>query len=555
MNNKHALKQQQRTPQRRSNPVDDSDEWEDADVETALDLTTMSESSSRVSEGSRKQPSTPRRQIKVARSGGTPKRHGLTTPQRRSNRPSESSTPVARAAAPVKTRAGAQQSNTFGKILHTTLSVAFEILLWSIRLFHVILAPFYPYVAAGGAILLLISLTTHLLLDSLPPLLFRIPGHLLRLVLPSLPSFAWWTAPDTDTAVGQGVALLPLRLLATPVCTFTGQACLLSLASKRESQAGETRMIKARPFWEWQLTSARNAVDVGNVARNLAKEASGAKSIFESVARLSEGGLMDRLEHVRIWELGVAVQIGSNLEDREMLGQGLVELGNNAKDLSDELVEINAMAINAFTWLQWEFASVYRTLSLPQGQLSSAQKLAERLNGLLNKLSDTLTDLHRLTSRAHLTAVRGSDQGNRLRTNLGLINADLVRQNEVEPGWKAAVEKVNHFFVGGEPSKMERIRRDVKITRQTIESLSTIIQDLEISRTQIKSFRDQIGQFDASMMGFHMGANAEHGIGPEEELRILADVVAEFGQSIGRAKGGGSGAERSSESDSRRLEA
>ena len=211
------------------------------------------------------------------------------------------------------------------------------------------------------------------------------------------------------------------------------------------------------------------------------------------------------------------------------------------------------MSVNAFTWLQWEvsqtrslrfklisaqFASVYRVLSLPPAQHPSSSVLSSRLNTLLNRLSETLTDLHRLTSHAHATAIRGSDQGNRLFTHLKHINADLERQRDVDPAWKYAVDKVNHFFVGGEPSKMELIRRDVKITRSTIGSLSTLLQDLQRSRIAIKGFRDQIGYFDASMMGFHLGASSEGGIGPEEELRILADVVDDFGQSVGLARAG-----------------
>ena len=85
---------------------------------------------------------------------------------------------------------------------------------------------------------------------------------------------------------------------------------------------------------------------------------------------------------------------------------------------------------------------------------------------------------------------------------------------------------------------MELIRRDVKITRNTIDSLSTLLQDLQRSRIAIKGFRDQIGYFDASMMGFHLGASSEGGIGPEEELRVLAEVVDDFGQSVGLARAG-----------------
>ena len=147
------------------------------------------------------------------------------------------------------------------------------------------------------------------------------------------------------------MALLPIRTLATPLCALTGQVCALSLATKRN---GPSQVQPAKPFWMWTWSSTADAVNVGEVARSLAKEATGAKDIFESVAKLSDGGIMDRLEYVRIWELGVAVQVGSSLDEKEFLGKGLVDLGNNAKDLSDELVELNAMAVNAFTWLQWE---------------------------------------------------------------------------------------------------------------------------------------------------------------------------------------------------------
>jgi len=105
------------------------------------------------------------------------------------------------------------------------------------------------------------------------------------------------------------------------------------------------------------------------------------------------------------------------------------------------------------------------------------------------------------------------------------------------------VDKANHFFVGGDPTKSELIARDLRLTDLTINSLSTLVRDLESSRSGIKGFRDQIGFFDASMMGFHLGAGAHVGMGPEEEVRMLAEVVDEFGTAVGRAKGGRRGAE------------
>ena len=93
-------------------------------------------------------------------------------------------------------------------------------------------------------------------------------------------------------------------------------------------------------------------------------------------------------------------------------------------------------------------------------------------------------------------------------------------------------------MVGGEPTKSELIARDLRLTDLTIRSLSGLVDDLEESRLGIKGFRDQIGFFDASMMGYHLGAGEHVGIGPEEEVRMLAEVVEELGASVGRAKGG-----------------
>jgi len=148
-----------------------------------------------------------------------------------------------------------------------------------IRLIHTVLAPVYPYLFLTAFALVAISWASYGLLNVIPPLLFQIPGHLLRVVLPSFRG-----SSTSDMAIGQGLALLPLRTLATPACVLTGQLCTLSFVNQTSG-------------WSW--TRREPEVDVGVVARSLVKEAKGAKDIFQSIALLSDGGLMDRLEYVR----------------------------------------------------------------------------------------------------------------------------------------------------------------------------------------------------------------------------------------------------------------
>ena len=238
------------------------DEWED-------ELDILDDESERSSSAARRRGEIPRTPVKraVARAK---------TPSRASPaRPTRISTPVRdrRAAASKPTRTGSQSA------LLSALSMLFEVLLGLIRLLHTILAPVYPYLFLAGFALIVLSWASYGLINVIPPLLFRVPGHILRLILPSFGSIS-----GSDVAIGQRMALIPLRTLATPACALTGQLCGLSFISKSSS---------------WNLRRRAPEVDVGEVARSLVKEAKGAKDIFESIALLSGGGMMERLEYVK----------------------------------------------------------------------------------------------------------------------------------------------------------------------------------------------------------------------------------------------------------------
>lgn len=180
-----------------------------------------------------------------------------------------------------------------------------------------------------------------------------------------------------------------------------------------------------------------------------------------------------------------------------------------------------------------------KALRAPPASRQSTHQLSARLNTLLRRLGDSLDKLHSSASNAFILAQKGSTTGQTLRTRLNPVVEDLRGQHERAPGWKLAVDKSKHFLTGGEISKAERISRDLAITQETIQSISGLVRGLEESRLGIKTFVSQIGYFQASMMGFHLGAGEQMGMGPEEEIEMLAQVVGELGRSVGRAKNPG----------------
>jgi len=51
-----------------------------------------------------------------------------------------------------------------------------------------------------------------------------------------------------------------------------------------------------------------------------------------------------------IWELAVAVRASSGLDNREVLGKDLKELGDMTRDVKDSMTSLNSKGINAFSW-------------------------------------------------------------------------------------------------------------------------------------------------------------------------------------------------------------
>jgi hypothetical protein len=179
-----------------------------------------------------------------------------------------------------------------------------------------------------------------------------------------------------------------------------------------------------------------------------------------------------------------------------------------------------------------------KSLSQPAKTRQSPADLSRRLNSLLNKLSDNLSTLQSQATQSHTLAIKGSVAGQQVSQELYSLRTDLKRVTDLQPGWKSAQDKAKHFFLGGEPSPTELVARDLRLAELTIEGLSDLVHGLEGTRAGIKAFRDQIGFFDASMMGYHLGASIS-GVDAGEEVEVLAGVVAEFGRAIGRAKGKG----------------
>jgi hypothetical protein len=99
-------------------------------------------------------------------------------------------------------------------------------------------------------------------------------------------------------------------------------------------------------------------------------------------------------------------------------------------------------------------------------------------------------------------------------------------------------EAVVAFAVGKpEPTRLDVMTKDLRLSTETVGNLRLIRKGLERTRRELIVHRNQVGMFKAGVMGFHLGAE-EGGLGVEDELMVLEQVVEEMKRAVGGVKGG-----------------
>ncbi|KAI5481619.1 hypothetical protein MNV49_002845 [Pseudohyphozyma bogoriensis] len=255
---------------------------------------------------------------------------------------------------------------------------------------------------------------------------------------------------------------------------------------------------------------------LGGVARSVKVQAMQAMDLFQSVLALGgPDGVGTNLHHVALWELAVAVEHTSGLEDRDFLGKQLHVLGDMTRDVKDEVIRLNSQGISSFTWIVHEFTRIEDLLARPQPP--SEDFLQNSLTKLYQKISSDLTLLLSSLDRALPLADRASALGGRVGSALAIEYSRVQREKEEIPVWRGLVER-NSW-------KGKQLRRDLELAGGSVEWVKDVRRDLEDTRSGFVEYAANVGHFKAGVVGYHLSG---HGLSTEEEVDSLKGVMSEF---------------------------
>jgi hypothetical protein len=116
---------------------------------------------------------------------------------------------------------------------------------------------------------------------------------------------------------------------------------------------------------QWEQTSAA-------AARAASQGASQAVNIFQHLSELSDPKSVGLALHpVECWELATAVRY-SSLDDREFLSTEMSKLGDQTRDLKEQVINVNAEGLNSMQWILY-VTSFHTSMSL-SGHYTSCRK-------------------------------------------------------------------------------------------------------------------------------------------------------------------------------------
>ncbi|POW18665.1 hypothetical protein PSHT_05477, partial [Puccinia striiformis] len=261
----------------------------------------------------------------------------------------------------------------------------------------------------------------------------------------------------------------------------------------------------------------RSDSSLAQIARTVTGTAQKA-STFDSVIQLSDPKNLG-LYQTEILELSFAIRWSSTqLNDKDLISNGLAELSDLSRQLKDQLVDLNGQGLNTFSFIA--MSDLMNWVSTGERKYTS-QTIAKNLDILFEHLSTELTQL--LNSIENLIPLASRS------TNLGIQISERLYQEHYQ-----LVNKKNNQGLFKKLSDLttfsgKQLNRDLTLTSESISNLKLTWLKLESIRTDLLTYRNNVANFKASFTGWHL---ADHQLTPEDELFSMREVIQRFQSTI-----------------------
>ncbi|PLW08643.1 hypothetical protein PCANC_25060, partial [Puccinia coronata f. sp. avenae] len=265
---------------------------------------------------------------------------------------------------------------------------------------------------------------------------------------------------------------------------------------------------------------------ISQIAQSVTGTARVASDVLDSVIQLSEPGHL-ALHQTEIIELPYAILWSSELPEKDRLSNNLNELSTLSGELRNKLYGLNRQGLNSFSSISHEFLRLQDLLYWVQtgDKKYTFETIADNLEILVFHLSTELTQLVNTIENLIPLAHRSADLGTRVLKRLHHEHFNLIREKNRRGLWRKLADLTSYSG--------QQLSHDLSLNSESIKSLKETWMQLEQIRVDLVTYRDNISNFKASFIGWHM---ADHHLTPEDELFSLRKVIENFQTTINQIK-------------------
>lgn len=198
----------------------------------------------------------------------------------------------------------------------------------------------------------------------------------------------------------------------------------------------------------------------------------------------------------RLWELAIYVSSGSNIQDRDILGQELDALGWKTRDIRDKVLAINSLSLSSFTWILHSFNKMQQVIarahSNPNNRQANPPDLATILDTFFDKLSAELGGILKSLDAVIPLADQASTTGGRLMRELEEERRRIERvasEGGLGSGvWYRALLGIHDF-------KAKQLRTDLELSSRAVIDVGKLRYGMERVRSDLLAYSTHVGLF------------------------------------------------------------
>lgn len=313
--------------------------------------------------------------------------------------------------------------------------------------------------------------------------------------------------------------LVSIKMISSQIdLTSSVSASLFSISSLSSPMMSLYCLTKRGAICSTKPDDPSAANTVSQMARSISRTADQASILFDSALQLNDSNNCE-LNPSAISDLGYSIRWSTELKDKQLLSERLIELADLTRDLKDELILLGDQGMNTFSLMAFKFTVVTNLVHWAHhGKKESFGETTKDIAILSNHLSTDLDHLYDAVQSMMTLASKSTNLVTKVYMKLYEEQNHFLSEGVQQGTWKSLLESIGF---SGRPLMME-----FRLTKGSMQPLRDTWSTLDHIWLYLFTYKNAITRFKVSLADSKV---IDDGLlAPEDELSLVGSATEKF---------------------------